>query len=140
ASDLAARLDLAIGAQEITPFRQPGGLPLQHPHEHDTVAAKQRQRDLLRPLRIITSRGPVRALGFGERPPAGTPEARALNVSAVMARRCHQGAQAAKTVRDDLPYGDKLGEGLLDLRAEEMGAFYHLVEKRGAVLANERRH
>ena len=34
----------------------------------------------------------------------------------------------------DLPSGDKLGQRLLDLRAEEMGAFDDLVEEGGAVL------
>ena len=42
-SDLAARLELAIDAQQIAPFRQPGSLALQHAHEHDAVAAEQVQ-------------------------------------------------------------------------------------------------
>ena len=69
--DLAARLELAINPQEITPFREPGGLPLQHPHKHDPVAAQQRQRYLLHPPGIVPFRSTVRALGFDERPPAG---------------------------------------------------------------------
>ena len=46
-----------------------------------------------------------------------------------MAGRAEQRAKAAEAVGDDLPRGYKLGERLLDLRAEETRAIDDLVEE-----------
>ena len=53
-----------------------------------------------------------------------------------MARR-KQGAQAGKPIGSHQAQGDKLGEAVFDLRAQERGAFDKLLEERRPVLANE---
>jgi hypothetical protein len=57
-----------------------------------------------------------------------------------MAGRAEQRAKAAEAVGDDLTRGYKLGERLLDLRAEETRAIDDLVEEGCAVLADEIRN
>ena len=86
ASDLAARLELAIDAQEIAPSRQPRSLALKHAHEHDAVAAEQRKRDLLNALRFMRRHVLIGARALDERPSAGGCQTRAACAAAVAAR------------------------------------------------------
>ena len=51
--------------------------------------------------------------------------------------RHEQRAQAGEAVGSDEAERDQLGQRLLDLRAQQAGAFDQLVEERGAVLADE---
>ena len=134
AADLAARLEPAVGPQDVPPRRQ-RGFTRHEPPEDYAVASEQLPGDCFRDLVFRQERRPRHA-----RPPAGglDPARRDLAVAAEPADRPapvgwdQQRPQPREAVRGDERPGHELAEALLDLGPQQSRRAHEIAEERCA--------
>ena len=141
-ADLAARLELAIDIEQLTPGRQPIGLSFEQAPEHHAIAAQQGACHMLNCLgtgsRRVARGAVLRKLTTArERPSAGdfhaewcrlAPGPQTGTALAPLGRH-EQRPQAAKAVGPHQSQGNQLGERILNLGAQQTGPVDQLLEE-----------